>query len=107
MVTAFFTLTGGARTMELQALHELACKNNALLARLINIAMDQVHRTHALLEQAMRFHHYPTVSASAIPTLTIDRPPTINASQAISRISDAIDLHIAALPPLPVPMNRD
>jgi hypothetical protein len=45
--------------------------------------------------------HYPTVSASAIPTLTTDRPPTINASQAISRTSDAIDLHIAALPPLP------
>ena len=43
--------------------------------------------------------HYPAASASAIPTLTTDRPPTIDASQAISRTSDAIDLHIAVLLP--------
>jgi len=49
MVTAFFTPTGRARMMELEALHELARKNNALLAEHITIAMDRVHRTHELL----------------------------------------------------------
>ena len=69
-------------------------------AKFITIARERVHRTHELCGRCDRVRHYPTVSANAIPTLTADRPPTINASQAISRTSDAIDLHIAALPPV-------
>jgi hypothetical protein len=35
--------------VELEALHEQARKNNALLAKLITIAMERVRRTHELL----------------------------------------------------------
>src|SRR5262249_15684816 len=44
-----FTRTGGARTMELEALHELARKNNAPLAKPITIALERVRGTRELL----------------------------------------------------------
>ena len=75
----------------MEALHELARKNNALFAKLITIAMERVCGTSRGCD---RVRHYPATSASAIPTLTTERPPTMDASQAISRTSDTIDLHI-------------
>src|SRR5262245_32172088 len=41
---------------------------------------------------------YPAASATAMPTLTTDRPPTIDASHTTSRASLRTDFHIGVLP---------
>jgi hypothetical protein len=43
---------------------------------------------------------YPATIAIPMPTLTTDRPPTIEVSQASSRASVRTDFHIGVLPPL-------
>jgi len=98
MVTAFFMLAGG-HGHGTGGSSRIGAQEQALPSS-SPFAMERVHRTHELCGRCDWVRHYPTVSANAIPTLTADRPPTINASQAISRTSDAIDLHIAALPPV-------
>jgi len=78
-----------------------ACKNGSSCSGHVKpVQPEHGDVIRALAKLGASSLRYPTTSASAMPTLTTDSPPMIDASHAISPTSVRIDLHIVVLPRL-------